>query len=160
VIARLFNTIGPRQTGRYGMVVPRFVKQGLGGDRMTVYGDGTQLRCFMHVGDAVRALVGLMARSEAYGEVYNLGNDTEISIMDLAKTVQRMTGMRSEIVTIPYGEAYEHGFEDITRRMPALDKIQQLLGWRPQIALEQILTDVIDHHNKNSGHSGSSPSMI
>jgi UDP-glucose 4-epimerase len=145
VIARLFNTIGPRQTGQYGMVVPRLVKQGLAGEPMTVYGDGNQSRCFMHVADAVKALVGLMQNPAAYGEVYNLGNDKEISIMDLAKTVQKMTGMKSEIVLIPYGEAYERGFVDMRRRIPALDKIDQLLGWRPKIGLEQMLTDVIDY---------------
>jgi UDP-glucose 4-epimerase len=148
VVARLFNTIGPRQTGQYGMVVPRFVKQGLAGQPMTVYGDGNQSRCFMHVRDAVKALVGLMQKEQAYGEVYNLGNDKEISIMDLAKTVHRMTGTRSEIVTVPYGEAYESGFEDMPKRIPALDKIHQLLGWRPSIDLEQALTDVIAYQSE------------
>ncbi len=143
VVGRLFNTVGPRQTGQYGMVVPTFVKQGLAGKPITVYGDGTQSRCFTHVKDIVRALTELMLREEAYGQVYNLGNDQEISIGDLARNVREITGARSEIQYIPYDQAYEPGFEDMHRRVPSLDKLEGLLGWRPHTTLSEILSDVV-----------------
>jgi UDP-glucose 4-epimerase len=145
VVGRLFNTVGPRQTGQYGMVVPTFVKQGLAGKNITVYGDGQQSRCFTHVTDIVRALVELMLREEAYGEVFNLGNDQEITIADLARNVRELTGSKSELQFVPYDQAYEPGFEDMSRRVPALDKLQGLLGWRPSIPLQTILGDVIAH---------------
>lgn len=144
VVGRLFNTVGPRQTGQYGMVVPTFVKQGLAGKPITVYGDGTQSRCFTHVYDIVRALTELMTREEAYGQVFNLGNDQEITIGDLARNVRELTGGKSELQFIPYDQAYEPGFEDMHRRVPSLDKLQGLLGWRPSIGLQQILSDVIE----------------
>jgi UDP-glucose 4-epimerase len=149
VVGRLFNTVGPRQTGQYGMVIPTFVKQGLSGAPITVYGDGKQSRCFGHVKDVVRALAGLMQKPEAYGEVYNLGNPEEISILDLAKKVREMTGNRSEIVMVPYDQAYEVGFEDMVRRIPSADKVQKLLGWKPEYKLDQILTDVIAYFKQN-----------
>src|SRR5215471_10192320 len=127
VIGRLFNTVGPRQTGHYGMVVPTFVRQALAGKPITVYGDGKQSRCFGHVRDVVRALVSLMETDRAYGEVFNLGNTQEISIGNLARQIREMSGSKSEIVHIPYDEAYEAGFEDMPRRVPCLDKVHALL---------------------------------
>ena len=149
VVGRLFNTVGPRQTGQYGMVVPTFVRQALSGKPITVYGDGSQSRCFTHVHDIVRALAGLMEKEQAFGEVYNLGNNEEISIRDLAKNVREMTDSKSEIVTIPYDEAYEAGFEDMERRVPSIDKINALLGWKPSLNLRKILEDVIQYITSN-----------
>jgi UDP-glucose 4-epimerase len=146
VLARLFNTVGPRQTGQYGMVVPTFVKQALAGQPITVYGDGKQSRCFTHVQDVVRALIALMDRDTSYGQVFNIGNNNEITIGDLAKQVREMCDSKSEIVNIPYEKAYEHGFEDMPRRVPDLGKIGNAIGWKPTIALPQILSDVIDYH--------------
>lgn len=150
VVARLFNTVGPRQTGQYGMVVPNFVRQALAGEPITVYGDGKQSRCFTHVRDVVRALIGLMGTEASYGQVYNIGNNVEISINDLARTVREMCGSRSEIVYVPYEKAYEQGFEDMPRRVPDLGKIKQAIGWQPTIPLQQILADVIDHFKRRS----------
>ncbi len=147
-IVRLFNTVGPRQSGRYGMVVPNFVRQALCGDPITVFGDGTQRRCFMHVGDAVRGLSGLMAESRSVGQVFNIGNIEEISMMDLARQVRQLTNSVSEIKLIPYHEAYEEGFEDMARRIPDITRISTLIGWRPQHDLEMILHDVIAHELK------------
>lgn len=143
IIVRLFNTVGPRQTGQYGMVIPRFVRQGLLGEPITVYDDGKQTRCFAHVSDVVKALVDLMTRREAYGQVYNLGTDEEITILDLAEMVKKMTGGRSSIIFIPYEEAYEEGFDDMRRRVPELTRIKKLLGYRPTKTLTHILEDVI-----------------
>lgn len=145
VVGRLFNTVGPRQTGQYGMVVPTFVRQALAGAPLTVYGDGQQSRCFCHVSDVVRALIGLTEKSEAYGQVFNIGNTQEISMLDLAHEVIRLTGSRSEVVFVPYEKAYEPGFEDMPRRVPDLGKIQALIGWQPTIGLTQILNDVIEY---------------
>jgi UDP-glucose 4-epimerase len=150
VVGRLFNTVGPRQTGQYGMVIPTFVKQALAGQRITVYGDGRQSRCFTHVSDITRALASLLETEQAYGEVFNLGNDEEITIEQLARNVREMTGSQSEIAYIPYDEAYEAGFEDMSRRVPSLAKIERLLGWRPTIGLHQILSDVIAYF-RNEG---------
>lgn len=143
VIARLFNTVGPRQTGRYGMVIPRFVAQGLQGEAITVYGDGRQSRCFAHVLDVVDALIGLMGEPKARGGVYNVGNDAEVTILALAERIRAITGGRSEIRLIPYAEAYVAGFEDMVRRVPDLGKIGRLLGYRPTRDLDQILRDVL-----------------
>jgi UDP-glucose 4-epimerase len=148
VVARLFNTVGPRQTGQYGMVVPNFVRQALSGQPITVYGDGKQSRCFTHVSDVVRALIGLMDLEAAYGNVFNIGNDVEISIGDLAKQVRQMCNSKSEIVLIPYEKAYEHGFEDMPRRLPDLTKIKKAIQWQPTIPLTQILTDVIEYQRR------------
>lgn len=143
VIARLFNTVGPRQTGRYGMVLPNFVRQALAGEPITIFGDGLQTRCFCHVYDTTRCLVELMARPEAEGEIVNVGNDAEISIEGLARLVQERSESSSTIVKIPYEEAYAEGFEDMRRRVPALDKLERLIGWRPRTPVEAILDDVI-----------------
>jgi UDP-glucose 4-epimerase len=144
VIGRLFNTVGPRQTGRYGMVVPTFVRQALAGEPITVYGDGRQRRCFCHVKDVVGALADLMDTEQAVGEVFNIGSTDEITIMDLAERVRRACGSESEIRLVPYDEAYEAGFEDMRRRVPDIAKIGGLLGWRPTRMLDGILEDVIE----------------
>ena len=144
VIGRLFNTVGPRQTGRYGMVVPSFVRQALVGEPITVHGDGRQRRCFCHVKDVVRAMADLMETEDAVGEVFNIGSSDEITIMDLAERVRLACESDSEIRLVPYEEAYEAGFEDMRRRVPDISKISALLGWRPTRTLEQILEDVIE----------------
>jgi UDP-glucose 4-epimerase len=143
VVARLFNTVGPRQTGQYGMVVPNFVKQAMAGSPITVFGDGKQSRCFTHVADVVRALVGLMETDANYGQVFNIGNNVEITIARLAALVREACGSRSEIVYIPYDKAYEEGFEDMARRVPDISKIQRAIGWQPTLALPQILADIV-----------------
>jgi UDP-glucose 4-epimerase len=144
IITRFFNTVGPRQTGRYGMVIPNFVRQGLSGQTITVHGDGTQTRSFCHVVDVIGALLALVDEPRAVGEVFNVGNSEEISIMALAERVRERTGGRSPIVAIPYDQAYESGFEDMPRRVPDLSKIHALVGYAPQRDLDTILTDVID----------------
>jgi UDP-glucose 4-epimerase len=146
VVGRLFNTVGPRQTGQYGMVVPTFVKQALAGEPITIFGDGKQSRCFTHVADVVRALIMLMETPVAYGQVVNIGNTEEVTITDLAKEVVKMSGGKSELRYIPYEQAYEPGFEDMVRRVPDVSKIKKLVGWQPTIGLNQILTDVIAHY--------------
>lgn len=142
-IVRLFNTVGPRQTGRYGMVIPTFVKQALAGRPITVYGDGKQTRCFGYVGDIVGALIKLMDHPDSVGQVYNIGSNEEISIFKLAERVKGLTNSDSEIVFMPYDEAYEEGFEDMPRRVPNIAKINQLVGFRPEMTLEGILQTVI-----------------
>jgi UDP-glucose 4-epimerase len=149
IVARLFNTVGPRQTGRYGMVIPRFVTQGLAGEPITVFGDGAQRRCFAHVADVVGALVRLMDEPRAHGGVFNIGNDEEISILGLAERVRAATGGRSTIRLIPYSEAYTAGFEDMVRRVPDLTKIATLIGYRPTRTLDQILDDVIAEQSRS-----------
>jgi UDP-glucose 4-epimerase len=148
IIVRFFNTVGPRQTGRYGMVIPNFVRQGLAGQPITVHGDGTQTRSFCYVGDVVDALLRLVAEPRAVGEVFNVGNTEEISILALAEKVRDLTGGRSEIVTIPYDQAYEAGFEDMPRRVPDLAKISHLVGFTPVVGLDEILARVVDHFQK------------
>jgi UDP-glucose 4-epimerase len=145
IIARFFNTVGPRQTGRYGMVIPNFVRQGLSGQTITVHGDGTQTRSFCHVADVVGALGRLVEEPRAVGEVFNIGNDQEITIMALAEKVRLLTGSRSSIAIIPYDQAYEAGFEDMPRRVPDLSKIRALIGYAPKSNLDEILASVIDH---------------
>lgn len=147
-VVRLFNTVGPRQTGRYGMVVPNFVRQALKNDDITVYGDGTQRRCFLHVADAVEALMALIMKSEAVGEVYNIGSTEEITIQGLAEKVKAMTGSTSKIVKVPYNEAYEEGFEDMLRRVPDTSKLKALTGFAPRRTLEDTLRAVIAHMEK------------
>ena len=142
VIVRLFNTVGPRQVGFYGMVVPRFVEQALAGKPITVYGDGTQRRCFCHVADVSQALIGLLDSREAEGQVFNVGASKEISIADLATTIIDQLGSSSPIVKVSYDEAYEEGFEDMPRRVPNTARINALLGWAPQRSLDQIIDDV------------------
>jgi UDP-glucose 4-epimerase len=144
VIVRLFNTVGPRQTGQYGMVVPTFVKQALTGRPITIHGDGNQSRCFAHVGDVVRAVVALMDHPGAVGEVFNIGSDEEVTIRALAERVKELTGSRSEIVTIPYELAYGEGFEDMPRRVPDITRVGRLIGYRPTRSLDQILQSVIE----------------
>ena len=143
VVARLFNTVGPRQTGRYGMVIPRFIEQGLAGEPITVFGDGTQSRCFAHVFDVVGALIKLMATPMARGDVFNIGNAEEVTILQLAEKVRVLTGSRSIIRLVPYSEAFAAGFEDMARRVPDLGKIHRLIGYLPTLGLDQILADVI-----------------
>jgi UDP-glucose 4-epimerase len=146
VVGRLFNTVGPRQTGRYGMVIPRFVRQALADQPLTVYGDGTQKRVFCHVDDVTQVLADLMTREEAFGEVFNIGGNQEISIRDLAELVRDLANSNSEITTVPYDDAYEPGFEDMTRRVPNTDKLRTLTGWEPEKSLQDIVSDVIEHH--------------
>lgn len=150
IIVRLFNTVGPRQTGRYGMVIPNFVRQALAGEPITVFGNGTQTRSFTYVGDVVVGLLGLMRTPAAVGEVFNIGNDEEVSIFDLARRVKALTGSASEIVLIPYDEAYEAGFEDMPRRVPALGKIGSAVGYRPTVDLDEILRRVIAHERASA----------
>jgi UDP-glucose 4-epimerase len=143
VVVRLFNTVGPRQTGQYGMVIPTFVKQALAGRPITVYGDGTQSRCFGYVGDIVGALVKLMDHPGAVGKVFNIGSDEEVSIAELAELVKVLTGSRSDIVLVPYRDAYGEGFEDMPRRIPDISKVGALVGFRPTVSLVEILQRVI-----------------
>ena len=144
IVVRLFNTVGPRQTGQYGMVVPNFVRQALAGEPITVFGDGAQSRSFTYVGDVVRAMVALINEPKAVGQVFNIGNGAEISIGDLAAKIKSMTASRSPIVTIPYDQAYEAGFEDMPRRVPDISKIRALVGYEPTVHLDDILTRVIE----------------
>ena len=168
VIFRLFNTVGPRQTGRYGMVVPRFVQQALRGEPLTVYGDGQQTRCFCDVEDAVRAIIGLAECPEAVGQVFNVGSTEEVTILDLARRVlalvdgDRQESRQSEIrnpkseidgriVFVPYDQAYEAGFEDLRRRVPDISKIKAMIGWEPQVRLEETLRRVIAFYRDGEG---------
>jgi UDP-glucose 4-epimerase len=144
IIVRLFNTVGPRQTGQYGMVIPNFVRQGLKGEPITVFGDGTQSRSFAYVGDIVRGLLALVAEPRAVGEVFNMGNPEEVTIRELAEKVRTLTGRKSDIVLVPYDQAYEAGFEDMPRRVPDISKIRSLVGFDPTVKLDEILRRVID----------------
>jgi UDP-glucose 4-epimerase len=145
IVVRLFNTVGPRQTGQYGMVIPNFVRQALAGQPITVFGDGTQSRSFTYVGDVVRAMVALIDEPRAVGQVFNIGNGHEITIADLAAKIKDMTGSGSEIVTIPYDQAYEAGFEDMPRRVPDISRIRSLVGYEPTVQLDETLQRVIEH---------------
>jgi len=144
IIVRFFNTVGPRQTGQYGMVIPNFVRQALAGEPITVFGDGTQCRSFTHVADVIRALTALVVEPRAIGEVFNIGNTEEVSIYALAERVKALTGSNSPIRLIPYDQAYESGFEDMPRRLPDLAKIRQMIGYDPRHNLDAILQDVIE----------------
>lgn len=148
VVVRFFNTVGPRQTGRYGMVIPRFVRAALRGEPLQVYGDGQQSRCFTYVGDVVTALVGLLEHPAAVGQIFNIGNPEEVSIRTLAERVVALTGSRSVIETIAYDQAYEAGFEDMRRRVPSIDKISALIGYQPTLNLDAILEQVIAHERE------------
>lgn len=148
VVVRVFNTIGPRQTGQYGMVVPRFVRQALTGQPITVYGDGTQRRSFTWVGDVVQAFLRLIECPQAWGEVFNVGHTKEIAIRELAVMVKELTGSSSEVVFIPYEEAYEAGFEDMSRRLPDLTKIERLIGYRPTRDLPEMLEEIITYERE------------
>jgi UDP-glucose 4-epimerase len=148
---RFFNTVGPRQTGQYGMVVPRFVRQALRGQAITVYGDGQQSRCFGDVGDVVEAITGLAEHSAAVGQVFNIGNTEEITIRALAERVIALTGSASTIQYVPYDKAYAPGFEDMQRRVPSLEKINRLTGYKPRHSLDDILKRVIAYEKDQLG---------
>ena len=147
-IVRFFNTVGPRQVGHYGMVVPRFVSAALKNESLSVYGSGDQIRCFCHVADAVKALLLVMDSDKAGGQVFNVGNNSQISIMELAKKVIEITGSKSSIEKIAYEKAYPEGFEDMQRRVPDISKIKQVLGWEPEINLDQIIKDIAAFNSK------------
>jgi len=147
-LVRLFNTVGPRQVGNYGMVLPRFVGAALKNEPLSVYGSGDQIRCFCHVSDAVRALLLVVDSDKAIGEVFNIGNNQQISIMELAKKVIEITGSKSTIEKIAYEKAYPEGFEDMQRRVPDISKIKQVLGWSPEINLDQIIKDIAAFNTK------------
>jgi UDP-glucose 4-epimerase len=142
VIARLFNTVGPRQSGQYGMVIPRFVQRALANEPLEIYGDGEQTRCFCHVQDTIRALAGLM-ESPTSGEIYNVGSTNRISIVALADRIRAMTGSTSELTFVPFEEVYEQGIEDMLHRIPSIAKVHEAIGWRPEHDLESILSDVV-----------------
>ena len=143
-VVRFFNTVGPRQTGQYGMVIPRFVEAALLNKDIRVYGDGSQSRCFCHVFDTIRALLALANNEESYGQIYNIGSQKQISILELAKLIIKEIGSNSEIKIIPYEEAYESGFEDMMHRAPNVSKINKLINWQAENSLEQIIRDVKD----------------
>lgn len=148
VIVRLFNTVGPKQTGQYGMVVPNFVRQALDNKEITVYGDGSQSRCFTHVSDVVGALMKLIDHPQATGEVYNIGSDQEVTILQLAERVRALTESDSAITFLPYDKAYEAGFEDMLRRVPDISKVRDLVGYHPTFSLDEILKDVIQYQRE------------
>jgi UDP-glucose 4-epimerase len=154
IIVRFFNTVGPRQTGRYGMVIPNLVGQALAGEPMTVFGDGTQSRSFTHVQDVVGALIQLVNEPNAIGQVINIGNTEEVTIGRLAERIRELTGSRSPITLIPYDEAYESGFEDMPRRVPDLSKVVAMIGYKPNHTLEDILVQVIDYFRRKGPGSG------
>jgi UDP-glucose 4-epimerase len=145
IVCRFFNTVGPRQTGRYGMVLPSFAAQALAGEPITVYGTGEQSRCFGHVQDAVEAVIRLLGTPEAVGQVFNIGADEEVTINRLAELVRDAAGSRSEIVHVPYAEAYAEGFEDMLRRVPNVEKLERTIGFRPRTPLKQTIADVVAH---------------
>ena len=148
IVVRFFNTVGPRQTGQYGMVIPNFVRQALAGEPLTVFGDGTQSRSFTHVADVVQALLKLVREPRAIGQVINVGTTGEISILKLAERVRELSGSKSAIKLVPYDEAYESGFEDMPRRVPDLSKITALIGYKPRFTLDDILSQVIEYFRK------------
>ncbi len=145
VVARLFNTVGPRQTGQYGMVIPTFVKQALSGRPITVYGDGEQTRSFSYVTDVVDAIIKISEHPEAVGQIFNIGADEEISILDLAHLVREITQSKSDILLIPYDEAYEKGFEDMRKRIPDIRKVRDLVGFQPKVELKEMIQRVTDY---------------
>ncbi|MBI5748610.1 MAG: GDP-mannose 4,6-dehydratase [Nitrospinae bacterium] len=152
VVVRFFNTVGPRQTGRYGMVIPNFVKQALLGHPITVYGDGKQSRSFTYVGDVVKGITELMNNPKAVGEVFNIGHGKEITISELAGMVKKITNSKSEIVYIPYDKAYEEGFEDMQRRSPDISKINKLIGYKPTMDMKEILEKVVEYFLSTNAH--------
>jgi UDP-glucose 4-epimerase len=145
VIARLFNTVGPRQSGRYGMVIPRFVERALRGEPLEIHGDGGQTRSFCHVADTIRALYGLMDAPATTGEVFNVGSTERVSIIDLAERIRSRTGSSSELVFVPYEQVYGIGIEDTLHREPDIRKIAEAIGWTPTLDLDAVLADVIEH---------------
>ncbi|MCU0627214.1 MAG: GDP-mannose 4,6-dehydratase [Gemmatimonadaceae bacterium] len=150
ICARFFNTVGPRQSGEYGMVIPRFVQRAMLGEPIVVYGDGDQSRCFNHVADAVEGVVRLLNEPKAYGEVFNVGNTNEITIGDLARRVRELSHSDSEIQFVPFSEVFAHGFEDMRRRTPDLTKIHRLVGYQPKHSIDEIIMSVIDYFKHNS----------
>jgi UDP-glucose 4-epimerase len=150
VIARLFNTVGPRQSGEYGNVIPRFVQAALAGAPLEIHGDGSQTRCFCHVDDTVRGLLALMAEPSAVGQVFNVGSTESVTILELAERILRLTGSSSELVFVPYEEVYGHGVEEMFQRKPAIEKIRAATGWEPTIALDEILEQVVAHVRADS----------
>lgn len=160
VIARLFNTVGPRQTGRYGMVIPNFVRQALRGEEITVYGDGSQSRCFTQVSDVVGALMKLIEHPQAVGDVYNIGSTHEVTILQLAERIKELTNSDSPITFLPYEKAYEEGFEDMLRRVPDIAKIHSLIGYQPTFTLDEVLMSVIDYERSKQVHRYGSPVPI
>ena len=154
IIVRFFNTVGPRQTGQYGMVVPTFVRQALSGENITVFGDGTQSRSFTYIGDVVDALLKLMVEPRAIGQVFNIGNTEEVTIGDLAARIKEVTGSGSAIVKIPYDQAYETGFEDMPRRVPDLAKIYELIGYQPKVGLNEIIAKVVADFRSRASVTG------
>jgi len=153
IVVRLFNTTGPRQTGRYGMVLPRFIKQALSSQPITVYGTGVQTRCFCHVGDVVWAMTELIKHNESIGQIFNIGNDQEVRIIDLAQMVLEKAKSRSKIIHVPYHEAYSEGFEDMMQRVPDISKISRLIGFNPKIGLPEIIDGIINYYAQ-AGLSG------
>jgi UDP-glucose 4-epimerase len=149
VIVRLFNTVGPRQSSQYGMVVPRFVRWALAGETIEIHGDGTQTRCFCHVEDTIRALSGLMEATGTSGEIYNVGSQNRISMLDLAHRVRELTGSSSGLTFVPYEEVYGKGIEDMIHRIPSIEKVRAAIGWAPERTLEAILEDVVAHVRAN-----------
>jgi UDP-glucose 4-epimerase len=150
VIARLFNTVGPRQSGQYGNVIPRFVNAALAGEPLEVHGDGSQTRCFCHVRDVVRGLERLMSAPDTAGKIYNLGSTEVVTILELAERILRATGSSSELVFVPYEQVYGHGVEEMFQRVPSTDRIRAELGWEPTVDLDGILTEVIEHARRES----------
>ena len=144
-IVRLFNTVGPRQVGHYGMVVPRFVAAALKNEPLTVYGSGAQSRCFCHVYDAVRGILAIIGSQATIGDAFNIGNNHEVTIEELAQAVIQQTGSTSQITTIPYEAAYSAGFEDMQRRVPDISKAKKAVGWTPSLSLAEIISDVAHH---------------
>jgi UDP-glucose 4-epimerase len=145
VIVRLFNTVGPRQSGQYGMVIPRFVQAALAGQALEIHGDGTQTRCFCHVSDTIRALKKLMDLPAAAGEIYNVGSQERIRILDLAALILEATASSAEVRFLPYDRVYGQGIEDMLHRIPSIDKVHAAIGWAPTRTLDQIVADVVEH---------------
>jgi UDP-glucose 4-epimerase len=145
VIVRLFNTVGPRQSGQYGMVIPSFVQRALANQPLEIHGDGNQTRCFCHVQDTIRALHGLMEEPRSSGQIYNVGSQERIRILDLAEKVKHAAGSSSELLFVPYGEVYGQGIEDMLHRIPSTEKVHAAIGWSPTRSLDEIITDVVGH---------------
>lgn len=159
VVMRFFNTVGPRQTGRYGMVVPRFVRAALANEPITIYGDGEQSRCFADVADIIEAIIKLAAHSQAVGQVFNVGSTEEVTIRELADKIITATGSQSKITYVPYDEAYAPGFEDMRRRVPDLEKVHQLIGYEPRYTLDETLQRVIDYERQQMKKQSKEPTL-
>lgn len=160
VVVRCFNTCGPRQSGAYGMVLPRFVQQALRGEPIEVYGDGRQTRCFAHVGDVVRGTLMLADEPRAYGQVFNIGTEEEISVLDLAKAVRKAAGSKSPIELVPFERVYGDSFEDMDRRVPSLHKIRELVGYEPRCSLDELLRLTIEFHRERSSMAPRTPAGV